>query len=71
MGKKRYYCDFCDKYFVDNPQTRKNHDSGLQHTTAKRAHYAQFKGIQVFLFIGAKTWIKPLVLEKLPVTMNS
>ena len=38
MGK-RYYCEFCDKSFADNPKGRKNHNAGLFHQHLKQAHY--------------------------------
>ncbi|XP_077996239.1 zinc finger matrin-type protein 5-like [Glandiceps talaboti] len=42
MGK-RYYCDYCDKTFPDNPQNRKKHLNGIQHQLAAKSHYDQFK----------------------------
>ena len=43
MGKK-YYCDFCDKSFADNPTNRKNHFRGVHHRQTRNIHYDQFKG---------------------------
>ena len=43
MGK-RYYCDFCDKSFTDNPPSRRNHLRGLSHKSLRAQHYAAFKG---------------------------
>ena len=43
MGK-RYYCDFCDKAFADNPTTRRHHMSGMTHQRLKKAHYDAFQG---------------------------
>ena len=43
MGKK-YYCDYCDKSFADNPTNRKNHARGVHHRQARSAHYEHFKG---------------------------
>ncbi|XP_002735854.1 zinc finger matrin-type protein 5-like [Saccoglossus kowalevskii] len=42
MGK-RYYCDYCDKSFADNPQNRKKHMKGVQHMKVVKDHYDQFK----------------------------
>ncbi|XP_067951263.1 zinc finger matrin-type protein 5-like [Watersipora subatra] len=49
MGKKRYFCDYCDKHFADNPQTRKKHNLGVQHSIAKRIHFDKFKGAEELL----------------------
>ncbi|ESO12320.1 hypothetical protein HELRODRAFT_146232, partial [Helobdella robusta] len=46
---KRYYCDYCDKSFADNPTNRKNHLSGVQHKIAKQNHYDQFKDPKIIL----------------------
>ena len=43
MGK-RYYCDYCDKAFLDNPTNRRNHLNGLQHRTARKLYYDAFEG---------------------------
>ncbi|XP_013392667.1 zinc finger matrin-type protein 5 [Lingula anatina] len=42
MGK-RYYCDFCDKSFADNPTNRKNHLKGVSHQRMRKLHYSFFK----------------------------
>ncbi|KAK3762444.1 hypothetical protein RRG08_009834 [Elysia crispata] len=42
MGK-RYYCDYCNKSFADNPVSRKTHLSGVVHAQNKRAHYDAFR----------------------------
>lgn len=42
MGKK-YYCEYCDKRFKDDPNIRKKHIEGLPHLKARNEHYAQFK----------------------------
>lgn len=38
MGK-RYYCDYCNKSFADNPVSRKTHLNGIVHAQNKKAHY--------------------------------
>ena len=38
MGK-RYYCEYCDKSFADNPTGRKTHLTGVYHLRNKKAHY--------------------------------
>lgn len=42
MGKK-YYCDYCEKSFKDDPNIRKKHIEGLPHQKARIEHYANFK----------------------------
>ncbi len=44
MGRKKYYCDFCDVLFPDNQEARKKHNSGLAHHRMKEAHYRLFFG---------------------------
>ncbi|KAL3858054.1 hypothetical protein ACJMK2_012670 [Sinanodonta woodiana] len=43
MGK-RYYCDYCDKSFADNPVNRKNHLRGVIHNKMRKLHYDSFRG---------------------------
>ena len=43
MGKK-YYCDYCDKAFADNPVNRKNHLNGVMHKQMRDMHYQSFAG---------------------------
>eukprot|EP00270_Netrium_digitus_P014492 TRINITY_DN4926_c0_g1_i3.p1 TRINITY_DN4926_c0_g1~~TRINITY_DN4926_c0_g1_i3.p1 ORF type:complete len:117 (-),score=20.46 TRINITY_DN4926_c0_g1_i3:118-468(-) len=40
----RYYCDFCDKQFIDNPVARRRHMRGMSHQRNKKMWYQQFKG---------------------------
>jgi len=42
MGK-RYYCDYCDKSFADNPTSRKTHLQGVTHARCRKAHYDSCK----------------------------
>ncbi|KAI8780814.1 Zinc finger matrin-type protein 5 [Biomphalaria glabrata] len=42
MGK-RYYCDYCDKSFADNPTSRKVHLTGNAHLSTRKAHYDAFR----------------------------
>lgn len=48
MGR-RYYCDFCDKSFADNPTHRKNHLKGVQHQRNRKAHYDSFRNPEIVL----------------------
>ena len=43
MGKK-YFCDYCDKSFADNPVNRRNHLNGVVHKQMKDMHYRSFAG---------------------------
>lgn len=36
---KRYYCDYCDKSFQDNPRNRSKHMRGYHHLRNKEMHY--------------------------------
>ncbi|XP_053599106.1 zinc finger matrin-type protein 5 [Microplitis demolitor] len=48
MGK-RYYCDYCDRSFKDDPEARKKHISSLQHVNKRSEYYQQFKDPQDIL----------------------
>merc|ERR1711894_799783 len=48
MGR-RYYCEYCDKSFSDNPTTRKNHMKGGIHQKNKKIHYDSFREPSVIL----------------------
>ena len=43
MGK-RYYCEYCDRSFKDDPEARKKHLSSLQHVKNRADHYNMFQG---------------------------
>lgn len=47
---KRYYCDFCDKSFADNPVARKNHMYGVFHQKNRKQHYDSFRDPEIILF---------------------
>ncbi|GLH11926.1 Zinc finger matrin-type protein 5 [Gryllus bimaculatus] len=42
MGK-RYYCDYCDRHFVDDLEARKKHLAGVMHMRMRKDYYNQFK----------------------------
>ena len=44
MGKK-YYCEYCDKSFADNPVNRRNHMRGTKHRQSRRMHYDSLRGM--------------------------
>ena len=41
MGKQ-YYCDYCNKSFIDKATNRKKHLLSLNHKVARTHHYKQF-----------------------------
>lgn len=43
MGK-RYYCDYCDRSFIDDVEARKKHLQGMSHLRAKKLHYKAYRG---------------------------
>ncbi|XP_071444298.1 zinc finger matrin-type protein 5 [Hetaerina americana] len=48
MGK-RYYCDYCERTFIDDIQARKKHLLGLKHTIRVKEHYESFKDSKTIL----------------------
>ncbi|PSN33869.1 hypothetical protein C0J52_25023 [Blattella germanica] len=42
MGK-RYYCDYCDRSFIDDLEARKKHLNGSMHVRLKKEHYDYFR----------------------------
>lgn len=44
MMGKRYYCDYCDRSFVDDLEARKKHLNGSVHMRLKKEHYDSFRG---------------------------
>ncbi|XP_012538669.1 zinc finger matrin-type protein 5 [Monomorium pharaonis] len=48
MGKA-YYCDYCNRAFKDEVETRKKHISSVQHATNRTSHYNMFKDPETIL----------------------
>ncbi|XP_078739554.1 zinc finger matrin-type protein 5 [Lampetra fluviatilis] len=48
MGK-RYHCDFCDKTFQDNLQSRRRHLRGLGHQQRRQQWYAAYRDAATIL----------------------
>lgn len=44
MGR-RYYCDYCDKTFIDDIDARKKHINGLLHQNLRKEHYLSCRGL--------------------------
>lgn len=42
MGK-RYYCEFCDRFFRDTLAARKSHNESASHVEKRRRHYFDLK----------------------------
>jgi U11/U12 small nuclear ribonucleoprotein SNRNP20 len=47
MGK-RYYCDYCDRSFIDDLEARKKHLNGSMHMRLKKEHYDKYRGKLLF-----------------------
>lgn len=47
---KRYYCDYCDRSFSDNPVLKKNHFNGTTHQNNRKRHYDSFRDPEIILF---------------------
>lgn len=45
MGK-RYFCNYCDRTFIDDPDSRKKHIQGIAHIRNRSNHYKKFKDIK-------------------------
>lgn len=43
MGK-RYYCDYCDRSFIDDLEARKKHLNGSMHMRLRKEHYDSIRG---------------------------
>lgn len=48
MGK-RYYCDYCERYFIDDLQARKKHLTSTLHIRNRNVYYKQFQDIDSFI----------------------
>lgn len=48
MGK-RYFCDYCNRSFLDDPDSRKKHLQGIVHIRARNSHYKKFKDLETIL----------------------
>lgn len=48
MGK-RYYCDYCDRSFIDDVEARKKHLQGMSHLRAKKLHYKAYRDLKTIV----------------------
>ncbi|EEB10686.1 conserved hypothetical protein [Pediculus humanus corporis] len=46
---KKYYCDFCNRYFNDDKNTRAKHESSVSHINLKKEHYNMFRDPETIL----------------------
>jgi U11/U12 small nuclear ribonucleoprotein SNRNP20 len=46
MGR-RYYCEYCDKSFLDDFDAREKHIKGAHHQRMRKQHYDSFRGMYV------------------------
>ncbi|KAL0273808.1 UNVERIFIED_CONTAM: hypothetical protein PYX00_006394 [Menopon gallinae] len=49
MGRKKYYCDFCCRFFNDDKNIRSKHINSVAHQKAKADHYDLFKDPEIIL----------------------
>lgn len=49
MGR-RYYCDYCDKLFIDDLEARKKHLQSSHHIKMRNLHYESCRGRNTTLF---------------------
>ncbi|KAK3923686.1 Zinc finger matrin-type protein 5 [Frankliniella fusca] len=43
MGKIRYYCEYCDRSFLDDLKARKKHLSSTQHARMRKLYYLPYR----------------------------
>ncbi|XP_034243756.1 zinc finger matrin-type protein 5 [Thrips palmi] len=43
MGKIRYFCEYCDRSFLDDLAARKKHLTGTQHARMKKQYYLPYR----------------------------
>lgn len=48
MGK-RYFCDYCNRSFLDDPESRRKHLQGIAHIRTRNNHYKQFNDIKTIV----------------------
>ena len=51
---RKYFCDYCEKAFVDNPTSRRRHMTGPVHARNVHAHYAAIDGTSSARFLRAR-----------------
>uniref|UniRef100_A0A1B6KQV1 C3H1-type domain-containing protein n=1 Tax=Graphocephala atropunctata TaxID=36148 RepID=A0A1B6KQV1_9HEMI len=45
MGK-RYHCEYCDRSFVDEPESRRKHLQGISHIRSRNNHYKKYRDLK-------------------------
>lgn len=46
MGRKKYFCDYCEVHVQNNPQIIKKHNEGLAHQKLRTSHFEKFKSLE-------------------------
>lgn len=54
MGR-RYYCDYCNKTFIDDLDARKKHLQSAQHIKMRNIHYENQRGTFLSHFVIQNT----------------
>ena len=49
MGRRNYYCEFCERSFADILSVRKKHINSIQHKRNRKLHYDSFKDAATLL----------------------
>lgn len=58
MGRKRYYCEYCNKSFQDNRQSRRRHLNGLSHQRSKKAYFDLYIGEGTAAYSVCWNWLR-------------
>ncbi|XP_014248047.1 zinc finger matrin-type protein 5-like [Cimex lectularius] len=48
MGK-RYYCDYCERSFIDDVESRKKHIKSVNHEILRKLHYNAFRDLKTLV----------------------
>lgn len=43
MGRNRYYCEYCERSFLDDLRARKKHLTGTQHVRSRKMYYHPYR----------------------------
>lgn len=61
MGR-RYYCEYCDKTFIDELEARRKHLQSANHIKLRNMHYEQCRGNFLFVILFALTQLYNIFL---------
>uniref|UniRef100_A0A336M428 CSON011798 protein n=1 Tax=Culicoides sonorensis TaxID=179676 RepID=A0A336M428_CULSO len=54
MGRKKYFCDYCQVRIQNNPNIIKRHNEGLLHQKSKLNHFQKYKSLKEILEMERK-----------------